>query len=96
VLQTDHPQNVLIVEKESDDGKLWLDREIAGQDRTPVSANAIEELDTSAPANAPNDQAALPAWRLKTERKIILVPYFQAGANGGGVRTMFPTRDKPF
>jgi hypothetical protein len=37
----------------------------------------------------------MPSWRLKTPRKIILVPYFQAGAKGGGVRTMFPTRQQP-
>jgi len=33
-----------------------------------------------------------PSWRLKVERKIVLVPYCFAGNAGGGVRTMFPTR----
>jgi len=37
----------------------------------------------------PNDP---PAWRLKVEPDIVLVPYYFAGSTGGGIRTMFPTR----
>jgi DUF1680 family protein len=89
--QTDHPQNVLLVKKESGDGSLWLDREPATGPSSP-SADAIEELDTNRAAKPPAPKALAPVWRLKTPRRIILVPYYQAGANGGGVRTMFPTR----
>jgi DUF1680 family protein len=92
VKQTDHPQNVLLVEQESEEGNRWLDREPAA-DKTPFSpSSAIEELDTSAPSGTTASDASEPSWRLKTPRKIILIPYFRAGANGGGVRTMFPTR----
>jgi DUF1680 family protein len=89
VAQTDHPQNVLLVEQESEDGNLWLEPMLATGKAS--SDNATEELDTSrAPA-----KVAMPSWRTKTPRKIIMVPYFQAGAKGGGVRTMFPTRASP-
>jgi hypothetical protein len=58
--------------------------------------NATEELDTNAAAVAAARRAEVPAWRLKTPRKITLAPYYQAGAYGGGVRTMFPTRRTAF
>jgi DUF1680 family protein len=92
VKQTDYPQNVLFLEKESEDGKMWLDREPAGEKARLPAGNAIEELDTNRASDVAATRAALPAWRLKTPRKIVMVPYFQAGAEGGGVRTMFPTR----
>jgi DUF1680 family protein len=95
IKQTEHPQNVLVIERESDDGAMWLNQEIAAN-KAPASAdNATEELDTNAAAVAAKARPAAPSWRLKTPRKIILVPYFQAGAEGGGVRTMFPTRRTP-
>ena len=94
--QTDQPQNVLVVEQESDKGELWLEREPAVRNDRKANADAIEELDTNSPKNlAAQNQSPL-SWRLKTPRRIILVPYYQAGANGGGVRTMFPTRQDPF
>jgi DUF1680 family protein len=90
VKQTDQPQNVLVVAKESEDGKLFLDREV--ETKKSAADNATEELDTNAAAVAAARRAGMPAWRLKTPRKITLAPYYQAGAYGGGVRTMFPTR----
>jgi len=95
VKQTDEPQNVLIIEQESEDGSLWLTPERAAGNSPAPSADAIEELDTNAAATADAATAAVPSWRLKTPRKVIMVPYFMAGANGGGVRTMFPTRRTP-
>ncbi len=92
VAQTDHPQNVVLVEQESEDGNLWLEPQLATGKASLPSDNATEELDTSRAESAAPAKAAMPSWRLKTPRKIILVPYFQAGAKGGGVRTMFPTR----
>ncbi len=94
VAQTDYPQNVLLVDQESEDGNLWLEPLLATGKASLPADNATEQLDTSrAPGPA---SAAMPSWRLKTPRKIVLVPYFQAGATGGGVRTMFPTRRSPF
>jgi DUF1680 family protein len=92
VAQTDHPENVLAVDAESDDGRRWLQGETAVQNKPAPAANASEELDTQAKANGAAPRAAIPSWRLKAARKIILVPYFLAGSEGGGVRTMFPTR----
>ncbi|MEX2170914.1 MAG: beta-L-arabinofuranosidase domain-containing protein [Pirellulales bacterium] len=92
VKQTDHPQNVLLVEQESEDGNHWLEAERATGNTPLPSDNATEELDTSRASAAASAQASVPSWRLKTPRKIIMVPYFQAGGEGGGVRTMFPTR----
>jgi DUF1680 family protein len=94
VAQTDQPQNVLLVEQESEDGNIWLEPMLATGKTSVHSDNATEELDTSrVPTTAA--KAAIPSWRLKTPRKIILGPNFQAGAKGGGVRTMFPTRPSP-
>jgi len=92
VKQTDHPQNVLLVERESEDGSRWLEPATSTNSASLPSANAIEELDTSRASDAALTPAGTPSWRLITPRKIILAPYFQAGAKGGGVRTMFPTR----
>jgi hypothetical protein len=94
VTQTDHPQNVLLVEQESEDGNRWLEPMLATGKASVHSDNATEELDTSRAPAGPA-KAAMPSWRLKTPRKIIMIPYFQAGAQGGGVRTMFPTRRSP-
>jgi uncharacterized protein len=94
ITQTDQPISVLTVKDESEDGNLWLTRDSAPEGAAPASHNAIEELDTNAAAQTTAD-AAMPAWRLKTPRKIVLVPYFKAGSKGGGVRTMFPTRTTP-
>lgn len=91
--QTDQPQNVLVVDKESEDGGRWLAPEPATTKSAASSDNATEELDTNAGADGARPAAL--AWRLKTPRKIVLVPYFAAGAHGGGVRTMFPTKAKP-
>ncbi len=95
VAQTDYPQNVLLVEQESGDGNLWLEPLLATSKASPPSDNVTEELDTSRALDAALAKTAMPTWRLKTPRKIIMVPYFQAGALGGGVRTMFPTRRPP-
>jgi DUF1680 family protein len=92
VAQTDHPISVLVVERESDDGNRWLEPVRAAGSAPLPSDNATEETDTRSAAGARSIQAVMPSWRLKTTKKIILTPYFQAGANGGGVRTMFPTR----
>jgi uncharacterized protein len=94
IKQTDHPQNVLTIEQESEDGNLWLERERHTEASLP-SDNATEELDTNRASDVASTNSVMPSWRLKTPRKIILVPYFQAGAKGGGVRTMFPTRRTP-
>jgi uncharacterized protein len=94
VKQTDQPQNVLVIGKESEDGKLFLDREV--ETKKAAADNATEELDTNAAAVAAARRAEVPAWRLKTPRKITLAPYYQAGAYGGGVRAMFPTRKTGF
>jgi hypothetical protein len=88
--QTDHPENVLPVEQESEDGNRWLEPEISSGNASLPSDNAAEE-GSPGPAAVPV-RAAAPSWRLKTPRKIILVPYFLAGTERGGVRTMFPTR----
>jgi DUF1680 family protein len=94
--QTDHPQNVLVIEKESDDGNKWLQRELSTNGESSVVTDAVEVLDTDrSKASSATVQWPL-SWRLKTPRRIILTPYFQAGANGGGVRTMFPTRSDKF
>jgi DUF1680 family protein len=94
--QTDQPQNVLVVEKESGDGNLWLERELAAKKEGKANVDAIEEFDTNSSKNRAIKSDTSLAWRLKTPRRIILVPYYQAGANGGGVRTMFPTRREAF
>jgi len=94
--QTDQPQNVLVVEQESDKGEVWLERELAGKKESRASADAIEEFDTNSSKNRALKGDSTLSWRLKTPRRIILVPYYQAGANGGGVRSMFPTRREPF
>jgi DUF1680 family protein len=90
VAQTDQPQNVLPVGEESPDGE-WLEPLQAAKKKPANTSDASEELDTrKADGSAKN--AALPLWRLKTPRKIILAPYFQAGGAFAGVRAMFPTR----
>jgi DUF1680 family protein len=91
-LQTDQPQVVLVVPEESNDGTRWLEPVVAATPPPAVSPDAIEEFDTSRAAPAAAARAAVPSWRLDTLRKVILVPYFLAGAEGGGVRALFPTR----
>jgi DUF1680 family protein len=91
IAQTDHPQNVLLVEQESEDASRWLERDPKSS-KPSLSVNASEELDTNRISHSGTTKYAFPSWRLKSPRKIVLVPYYQAGANGGGVRTMFPTR----
>ncbi len=92
VAQTDQPQNVLAVEKESPDGSRWLEAFRAVKKKAAQTSDASEELDTRKSADGAASQSVLPTWRLKTPRKAILAPYYQAGGATAGVRTMFPTR----
>jgi DUF1680 family protein len=92
VAQTDQPQNVLAVENESPDGSRWLEPLHAVKKKPAQTSDASEELDTRKSADGAASQSALPMWRLKTPRRAILAPYFQAGGATAGVRTMFPTR----
>jgi DUF1680 family protein len=94
-LQTDQPEIVLVVPEESPDGSRWLtlQRAVVAAKQMAVTAETIEELDTSRPTAAP--VATVPTWRLASPRKVILMPYFLAGSTGGGVRGMFPTRPDP-
>jgi DUF1680 family protein len=92
VAQTDQPQNVLAIEKESPDGSQWLEPLHAVKKKAVQTSDASEELDTRKSADGVAKNTALPSWRLKTPRKAILAPYHQAGGATAGVRTMFPTR----
>ncbi|MDO8543606.1 MAG: glycoside hydrolase family 127 protein [Opitutaceae bacterium] len=90
--QTDHPLPVLASYQESDDGNRWL--EPAAVTRKPPRAvdNVAEAGILKSEARLAASTVSVPSWRLKAPRRIILVPYFLAGTEGGGVRTMFPTR----
>lgn len=79
-------------ELESADGGHWLERSkpAAAKPSRPTD-NSAEDGASARPGRA-STMAAVPSWRLKAPRRIMLVPYFLAGAEGGGVRTMFPTR----
>lgn len=92
IAQTDHPQFVVPIEQESADGNRWLERSkpVAAKPSRP-SDNSAEEGASVRPARA-TTMITVPSWRLKAPRRITLVPYFLAGTEGGGVRTMFPTR----
>jgi DUF1680 family protein len=92
VAQTDQPQNVLAVQDESPDGSRWLEPLHAVKKRAVQTSDASEELDTRKSSDRAASKSALPTWRLKTPRKAILAPYYQAGGASAGVRTMFPTR----
>lgn len=90
--QTDHPQYVVAVEQESEDGNRWLEPAPPPKKQPRVTDNAAEDGNLKPDARAAVASNAAPLWRLKAPRRIILGPYFLAGAEGGGVRTMFPTK----
>ena len=77
-------------------GPLVLAQDILTQeDQSQVVLIVEEETDDASrwvePVGEPIPNEP-PAWRLRMERDILLVPYCFAGSTGGGVRTMFATR----
>ncbi len=92
IAQTDHPQYVVAADQESEDGHRWLEPALTTRKQPRASDNAAEAGSAKRDARAVAAKVDVPSWRLKGPRKIILVPYFLAGAEAGGVRTMFPTK----
>lgn len=92
VAQTDQPEFVLPVDSESEDGQRWLTPVTPRTPRTRSSDNAAEAGISNAAARSGPALTGVPSWQLRSPRRIFLAPYFLAGANGGGVRAMFPTR----
>jgi DUF1680 family protein len=92
VAQTELPQIVIAVNAESEDGNRWLMRDSA-RPAARLSDSAVEEgVFGATPRPGVTAEFAAPAFRLRTNRRTAFVPYFLAGAEGGSVRTMFPTR----